>query len=225
MIILFYLLPLLVIGWTVWSIFAYKELKTALKKGEREALLREYKITVSGEIIGGLIALGAIGYEIFKPSDTFGISFGEMANGLIAAAAVGVLLNLIIVPLLAKFGKNVLVGDIEALLPRTKNEKLWFILVAVSAGVCEELIFRGYGLRLFESIGFNGIPLLIVTAIVFGLVHIYQGFLGVVSTAITGALFTLIYIQTGSLWWSILAHIIIDLRVLLIVPFTKKHPV
>ncbi|HEX9961725.1 MAG TPA: hypothetical protein VGB00_12370, partial [Pyrinomonadaceae bacterium] len=134
--ILFYLLPLLVTGWTVWGIFAYKELKTALKKGERKALLREYKITILGEIIGGLIAFGAIGYEIFKPSDTFGISFGEGGNFLIAAAAVGSLLGLIIVPLLAKFGKNVITGDIEALLPRAKNEKLWFIPVALSAGVC-----------------------------------------------------------------------------------------
>ncbi|HEY0459179.1 MAG TPA: CPBP family intramembrane glutamic endopeptidase, partial [Pyrinomonadaceae bacterium] len=221
--ILFYLLPLLVIGWTVWGIFAYKELKTALKKGEREALLREYKITILGEIIGGLIAFGAIGYEVFKPSDMFGISFGERANGLIAAAAIGSLLSLIILPLLAKFGKNVIVGDIEALLPRTKNEKLWFILVALSAGICEELIFRGYGLRLFESIGFSGMSLLIVTAVVFGLVHIYQGFLGVITTAMMGALFTLIYIQTGSLWWSIVAHIFIDLRVLLLAAITKKH--
>jgi membrane protease YdiL (CAAX protease family) len=207
----------------VWGIFAYKELKTALKKGEREALLREYKITILGEIIGGLIAFGAIGYEVFKPSDMFGISFGERANGLIAAAAIGSLLSLIILPLLAKFGKNVIVGDIEALLPRTKNEKLWFILVALSAGICEELIFRGYGLRLFESIGFSGMSLLIVTAVVFGLVHIYQGFLGVITTAMMGALFTLIYIQTGSLWWSIVAHIFIDLRVLLLAAITKKH--
>lgn len=221
--ILFYLLPLLVIGWTVWGIFAYKELKTALKKGEREALLREYKITILGEIIGGLIAFGAIGYEVFKSSDTFGISFGEGGNFLMAAAAVGSLLGLIIVPLLAKFGKNVMVGDIEALLPRTKNEKLWFILVALSAGVCEELIFRGYGLRLFESFGFTGIALLIVTAAAFGLAHIYQGFVAVITSAIMGALFTLIYIQTGSLWWAIAAHIFIDLRVLLVVAFAKKH--
>ncbi|HYP43199.1 MAG TPA: type II CAAX endopeptidase family protein [Candidatus Nitrosocosmicus sp.] len=223
MMILFYLLPLLVIGWTVWGIFAYKELKTALKKGEREALLREYKITILGEIIGGLIAFGAIGHEVFKPSDTFGIRFGEMGNGVIAAAAIALLLSLIIVPLLAKLGKNVIVGDIEVLLPRTKNEKLWFILVALSAGVCEELIFRGYALRLFESIGFSGLPLLIVTAVVFGLVHIYQGFLGAIMTAVMGVLFTLIYIQTGSLWWAIAAHIFIDLRVLLIVAFAKKH--
>jgi membrane protease YdiL (CAAX protease family) len=221
--ILFYLLPLLVIGWTVWGIFAYKELKNALKKGEREALLREYKITILGEIIGGLIAFGAIGYEVFKPSDTFGIRFGEMGNSLIAIAAIALLLSLIIVPLLAKFGKNVIVGDVETLLPRTKNEKLWFILVALSAGVCEELIFRGYGLRLFESLGFSGLPLLIVTAVVFGLAHIYQGFLGVITTAAMGALFTIIYIQTGSLWWAIAAHIFMDLRVLLIVAFTKKH--
>lgn len=221
--ILFYLLPILVIAWTVWGVFAYKELKTALQKGEREALLREYKITVLGEVIGGLIAFGAIGYEIFKSSDMFGIRFGEMANFLIKGTAFVFILSLIILPLLAKFGKNVVVGDIEALLPRTKNEKVWFILVALSAGVCEELIFRGYSLRLFESIGFTGNLLLIVTALVFGLVHIYQGFLGVITTAAMGVLFTLIYIQTDSLWWAIAAHIFIDLRVLLLAAITKKH--
>src|ERR1043165_900869 len=105
--ILFYLLPLLVIGWTVWGVFAYKELKTALKRGEREALLREYKITISGEIVGGLIALGAIGYEVFKPSDMFGMRFGEGANVLIIGFVISLLLSLIIIPLLAKSGRKV----------------------------------------------------------------------------------------------------------------------
>ena len=153
----------------------------------------------------------------------FGISFGEMANGVIIGVAIGFLLSLIILPLLAKSGKKVVFGDVEPLLPQTKNEKLWYVLVALSAGVCEELIFRGYGLRLFESVGFTGNTLLIVSAVVFGLVHIYQGFVGIIMTAIMGAFLALIYIQTGSLWWSILAHIFIDLRVLLIPAIPKKH--
>ena len=29
-------------------------------------------------------------------------------------------------------------------LPRTKKDSVWFIVLSISAGICEELLFRGY---------------------------------------------------------------------------------
>ncbi|MGH7881932.1 MAG: CPBP family intramembrane glutamic endopeptidase [Candidatus Dormibacteraceae bacterium] len=214
---LFYILPLFVIAWTIWDTFNYRKLKIALKKGQRTALLKEYKVIVAGELVSGAIALGAIGSTIFQPLPAFGINIGESApNGLIVGGAIGLLASLFILPILARQGKKVTFGDIAALLPQTHNEKLWFGLVAISAGFCEELVFRGYALRLLHSMGLTGILLLLISAVAFGLVHIYQGVGGVLVTAALGAFLAVLYIQTGSLWWAILAHAFIDLRILLL---------
>lgn len=220
--LLFYMLPLLVVAWTIWGIFDYKKLKIALKKGNRGALLKEYKITVVGELVGGAVAIGAIGFSIFKPIDTFGIHLGEGANSLLVGGGIGLLASLFIMPIMAKKGKKVIVGDVDALVPKSNNERLWFALVAISAGLCEELVFRGYGLRLLHSMGLVGITLLVVSALVFGLVHIYQGVLGVIMTAVMGAFLAIIYIKTGSLWWAIIAHAILDLRILLLPSSNKR---
>jgi membrane protease YdiL (CAAX protease family) len=84
--------------------------------------------------------------------------------------------------------------------------------VALSAGVCEELIFRGFLLFLFRSI-FPGIPIYLVVLIptvVFGIGHLYQGLQGVIKTSIIGALFMCLYLATDSLILVMLLHFFMD---------------
>lgn len=219
---LFYLLPLLVIAWAIWGVFDYKKLKVALKRGNRNALIREYKITALGELVGGAVALGAVGISIFKPLNSFGVSIDGNANSLLIGGGIGLVASVFLIPIFAKEGKKVVVGDVEALMPQNSKERLWYALVALSAGLCEELVFRGYGLRLLHSIGLVGAALIAASAIIFGLVHIYQGVVGAVMTALMGVLLAIIYLQTGTLWWAIIAHAALDLRILLIPQGTKK---
>jgi membrane protease YdiL (CAAX protease family) len=85
--------------------------------------------------------------------------------------------------------------------------------VAISAGVCEEVVFRGWLLcTLHNILGLKGTTLVLVAAACFGLAHFYQGATGVIATAIVGVLFTFLYVQSGSLLLPILLHILIDLR-------------
>jgi membrane protease YdiL (CAAX protease family) len=67
---------------------------------------------------------------------------------------------------------------------------LWWAAVAVSAGICEELVFRGWFLATLRSeLGMGGLSLLIAAAAIFGLAHVYQGVSGVILTAVVGAFF------------------------------------
>lgn len=98
----------------------------------------------------------------------------------------------------------------EYFIPKTKKELHMFNWgVSTSAGICEEILFRGYLLALFSA--YMPIYLaVILSSIAFGLPHIYQGIKGVFRTGFMGLIFALIYLATDSLLVPILLHIIFD---------------
>jgi hypothetical protein len=59
--------------------------------------------------------------------------------------------------------------------------------VSLSAGFCEELVFRGYLQRQFHAATGNVVVAVALQAIVFGLVHTYQGWKPVLVITVLGA--------------------------------------
>jgi membrane protease YdiL (CAAX protease family) len=105
-----------------------------------------------------------------------------------------------------------------ALLPRSRAERRLFTVVGVTAGVCEEWLYRGFLLAVVAAVG-GGLPdlaLVAAGAVAFGLAHAYQGVPGVVLTGVLGALFAALYLETGSLLLPVLLHAAVDLRFLLV---------
>jgi membrane protease YdiL (CAAX protease family) len=97
------------------------------------------------------------------------------------------------------------------LMPVRIVELRYFLFgVSTSAGICEEIIFRGF---LFGSLlDHFGMPTaILISSIAFGLPHIYQGVSGVIKTSVLGVLFACVYWISGSLLLAIVLHIIIDL--------------
>jgi uncharacterized protein len=105
-----------------------------------------------------------------------------------------------------------------ALLPRTAAERRLFTLVGVTAGVCEEWLYRGFFLAVVAALA-GGPPtgvLVLVAAVAFGLAHAYQGRAGIVTTGVLGGVMAAVYLDTGSLLLPVLLHALIDLRFLLV---------
>ncbi|WP_409332716.1 CPBP family glutamic-type intramembrane protease [Trujillonella humicola] len=103
-----------------------------------------------------------------------------------------------------------------ALLPRTRAERRLFTVVGVTAGVCEEWLYRGFFLAVVAAVA-GDLPagvLVAVAAVAFGLAHAYQGVGGVVTTGVLGAVMAALYLDTGSLLLPVLLHALIDLRFL-----------
>jgi uncharacterized protein len=96
------------------------------------------------------------------------------------------------------------------LMPETSIESLVFVALAITAGVCEEFLYRGF---LFAAITrAAGIPLAIVgSSAMFSLAHIYQGRRGLITTFILGILFAASRVWTGNLVSAIVAHAVVDL--------------
>ena len=107
-------------------------------------------------------------------------------------------------------------GEIGLLIPTTPFGKVIWVLVSFTAGFCEEVAYRGYlmtRLRLLLKSKSWVIPV-IVSSVMFGVGHAYQGWPGLILITIYGALFSLLYIRTGRLWPCIIAHSFQDLGAL-----------
>jgi membrane protease YdiL (CAAX protease family) len=105
-----------------------------------------------------------------------------------------------------------------ALLPRTTGERRLFTMVGITAGVCEEWLYRGFFLAVVGALG-PGLPpwvLVAIAAVAFGVAHAYQGWTGVLTTGVLGGVMALLYVETGSLLLPVLLHAAIDLRFLLV---------
>ena len=98
---------------------------------------------------------------------------------------------------------------LERMMPRTDAELRQFGLLSVTAGVCEELLYRGY---LFWYLGhyLGPLPGAALAALVFGIGHAYQGFRGVVTTTLVGMALGALYLLCGSLLPGMLAHALTD---------------
>ena len=99
---------------------------------------------------------------------------------------------------------------VRRVIPLTPADWAWFVPVAISAGICEEFLYRGYALRTIERLsGQLWLGVLLSTA-AFGLAHAYQGWRGVVGTSVLGLFFSFVYLATGSLYPCMLAHVVQD---------------
>jgi membrane protease YdiL (CAAX protease family) len=99
---------------------------------------------------------------------------------------------------------------IERMLPHDRRELGWFSAVAVTAGICEELLYRGYLIWYLQ----HWLPLTLAVAaavVIFGFGHFYQGPRGMLLTAIVGAFLAVVYLVTGTLFASMVIHALMDL--------------
>jgi membrane protease YdiL (CAAX protease family) len=94
----------------------------------------------------------------------------------------------------------------QGLLPRGILESLVWIPVALSAGFCEEVAFRGYLQKQFQAITGSAAWAVLIQAVVFGIGHLYEGVGPVVRIMLFGVLFGLLALWRKSLRPGMIAH-------------------
>ena len=102
---------------------------------------------------------------------------------------------------------------LERLLPRTSTERALFVLLSISAGVGEELAFRGFLIPALQMASGSTALAVVVSSLAFGMLHGYQGPVGVLRAAGLGALLAAPLLATGSLYPSMAAHALYDVIV------------
>ncbi|GLW11092.1 hypothetical protein Misp01_62200 [Microtetraspora sp. NBRC 13810] len=150
-----------------------------------------------------------------------GADLPTLAGMLVGAAVAAVL----IVLLLRRSQRDVAgTTAFQAIMPRTPAER-WFAMgMSVTAGVTEEIVYRGLLIGL--GVHVFGLPLPVAAGLalaIFVAGHLYQGSKGMAVVTLAGLGLTLLYLRTGSLVLPIVLHVLIDVRSFLFLP-AKRPP-
>jgi membrane protease YdiL (CAAX protease family) len=81
----------------------------------------------------------------------------------------------------------------------------------VTAGVCEEFLYRGFAMAAISRVGLPGWLVVLLTSVLFGLAHTYQGKSGVVGTSLLGMVFGGSRVLLGSLVPATVWHTTVDI--------------
>jgi len=99
----------------------------------------------------------------------------------------------------------------ERILPQSTIELLPFLALAITAGLCEEFLYRGFAMAVLGHLGSPAWAAVLLSSILFGLAHLYQGRGGFFSTLVIGTVFGTGRIAYNSLVPVIFWHSAVDL--------------
>ena len=103
------------------------------------------------------------------------------------------------------------VNDVlKTLLPHTTLETALYLLLALTAGICEETIFRGYLQHQFTSWTGSAFAAIVIQGLIFGTAHAYQGLAMVIVISIYGWMFGSLAYWRRSLCPGMTAHFLQD---------------
>lgn len=144
-------------------------------------------------------SLQAIAGERWKSAATFfldlGIACGFWLTSLVILAIVA---HLVRSPGMQQAARNIA--------PRNLSEVAVWIVLSITAGICEETIFRGYLQRQFVAWTRNQMVGVVLSAVLFGLGHIYQGGRATIVIGVYGLLFGILAELRKNLRPGIITH-------------------
>ncbi len=219
MLFLTFFLLIIVVGFPTWDYFYMR--KIDLQTVEKWKMYSEIML-VQWTLVIILFIFWYATDRRFSDLFTFSDPFLHFSAETLIYAGLGVLITILIFAFIfrsssamkEKMTEALNDENIQFLIPKTKKERILFFLVSITAGVCEEIIFRGLMVYYFSHLPFD-LSLLtigIIASVLFGLVHLYQGWKGVLRTAYIGGILFFLYVGTGTLWVPIALHFLIDVQ-------------
>ena len=136
-----------------------------------------------------------------------------LVASLVGAATIAILqwLNLRRMGRLPAKSRGPLQAIAERILPQSTIELLPFLALAITAGLCEEFLYRGFAMAVLARLGSSAWVAVLLSSILFGLAHLYQGRGGFFTTLVIGTVFGAGRIAYDSLVPVILWHSSVDL--------------
>lgn len=210
----------LVLGLPVWSYWDHKRFERALTAGDAGVLRNSYLKTLY-MLWGPTLCIVGFWFASGRAFEALGLSITPTLSG-----AIGLGVALLLTALLsaqvyqaknnkdvaAKFMKELARSpSVEKILPKTEADYRLFKGLSITAGLTEEILFRGYLIWALSFWMESWLAALLSLA-AFVLAHLYQGTTeAIVKVTITGGALTLLYLLSGSLVPAIILHAVIDL--------------
>ena len=220
----------------IWDYFEARRLRLACSSADR---VRYYRITLAVLWILTAGSVWVLGWRhVLDAGGVLVDASRSLANPYLRFGLGGIaflFISLAILPSVfairkpkarAAYGRAIMKSPFAFLFPTTPLERRYFAALSISAGVCEEVVFRAFLIHYFHSAPYLFGPFLalIASSILFGINHGYQGPAGVLTSGIAGLLFGLIYFSTGSLVLAMVLHALTDLRALALLRPSSEPP-
>jgi len=211
-----FLLLIMVLGTLFETYYFVPRFRAEVSAGVPDARRKAYRRAVIGQWVCAAVCL-ALWMRAGRSWTDLGVAPSTGVRTLVAMALIAVTIALAVHQVrairratperLAEWRPKF--GNIEFLLPHTRDEYRWFIGLSISAGVCEELLYRGYLLWVLGA--YIGLVWAVVVGVVlFGVGHAYQGRRGAMKTAVAGLVMSLVYVASGWLVPAMILHALID---------------
>jgi membrane protease YdiL (CAAX protease family) len=102
-------------------------------------------------------------------------------------------------------------------LPDNRKEHLLFTVFIIISVLFEELLCRQLWFYTFsKTLHLGGDTLVVVTALLFGLFHLYQHWKGILSAFVAGLVLGKLFMTTGAIAYPIVAHLLFNLAIVVL---------
>lgn len=210
------IVPLPLVG--SWQL---RRLKARVEAGVEEARLHQYRAIIVEEVLFvGVILASWWGLQrplsTLAPEPPSASWWPLLGWGLTVAACVFLVVQSV---LILRSGEGLAetrrqLRSFDAFLPRTPLELRTFWVLSLTAGVCEEVIYRGFAMAwlagLFAGVSETAWIPVLGSSVMFGLAHSYQGGSGMLRTGIVGLAMAGLAVATGSLVAPMVVHTVLD---------------
>ncbi|WP_066051994.1 CPBP family intramembrane glutamic endopeptidase [Robertmurraya korlensis] len=214
----------------VYGYFDYQKFKRKVQKDSKERI-KYYKKVMLGLWLPtiAILMVTALGPLTFQEIGLKGISINMetlgplvtyTAFGLVGIYCIGLIYYLVGAKVSQKMRTEIArvkkeefdKSAFKDIMPVSKEDKRLWTYVSWTAGITEEVIYRGFLLiALTQMFPSHSLWLtIILSGVMFGLAHTYQGFVNVIKTSLFGLVFSILYIGLGSIVPLIILHFLID---------------
>jgi len=212
------LFVLLVLVFPIIDSFSLRKRAALIEAGRTELRMQLYRKLIREEWIAVLV-LAVLWLYLGRGAAELGLIPGTGAlvwagYGLAALICVLLAVQMRVMTANEKNRASLLeqTGGVAFLMPHTLQERRTFDAVSLTAGICEELLFRGFLFAyLTAGLGVSVWLAALLSSVAFGFAHLYQGPLGILKTGTVGLVLAVLYVMTGSLWAPIVVHFLMDL--------------
>jgi len=212
----------------VWDVYEIRRLKASADPRKK---IRFYTKVIAASWTCAILACLLIGWKAiyriqFLRGEVSWLAPGTATSIFLKGIIFGAAIAIMVPAALALFSERVREKSKKAakkmsfLIPSTHEERRRWWLVCLTAGICEEVVYRGFLLNYLHTRPFH-LTLtwaLVVASVIFGIGHSYQGIAGSIAAGVLGFVLGVVFLWTGSLLIPIVAHAIVDLRVLAMIP-------
>ena len=191
-------------GWAFWHKISADQLSVAANPNR----VRFYLVTLFFEWLLFVLVVAGVrrsGASVFLVLGDHWHSFRQVLRDIGIAVGFWIVAAMLLwifgwLLRIAALGRNV------SMLPQRGIELTFWIALSVTAGICEETIFRGYLQRQFMALTKSAPAGILLSAATFGAAHAYQGFRMMILIALYGAMFGILAYWRGSVRPGMIAH-------------------